>query len=324
MVIRMVRPSVLGAALAVAGSAVIPATGQQRPTFRAPSNTVVVEATVAERGGRLVPDLTPHDFEIFEDGERRPITGFSREEVQISVAVLLDLSGSMRPVDDHPDGRDRFVRRMRAAAAALMAQLPAEDRASLGIFSDRIGATSIVDGDKRPLLTDVDKYLKREIGATPLWETLNSAVDRHAREPGRRVVLAFTDAAASDGQKTGGRSMPISPRAPLSLGLSTVAAADVMLVAARLEFMAYWIGLEGMKTGIAMDQLIGATGGGQFILGERADLTSTFARVVEELRHMYVIAFTSGRAEPRRSVDLRVTRPNLRVHARRTSVGARR
>jgi VWFA-related protein len=322
----MVRPSVLGAAIAVAaGSAILPATGQQRPTFRATSNTVVVEATVAERGGRLVPDLTQHDFEIFEDGDRRPITGFSREEVQISVAVLLDLSGSMRPIDDHPDGRDRFVRRMRAAAAALMAQMPAEDRASLGIFSDRIGATSIVDGDKRPLLTDVDKYLKREMGATPLWETLNSAIDRHAREPGRRVVLAFTDAAATDGRGTAGvRSMPVSPRAPLSSALSTVAAADVMMLAARLEFMAYWIGLEGMQTGIAMDQLIGATGGGQFILSERADLTLTFARVVEELRHVYVIAFTSGRAEPRRSVDLRVTRPNLRVHARRTSVGTRR
>lgn len=74
---------------------------QQRPTFHATANTVVVQATVLERHGRLIPDLTRDDFEVWEDGKRRPITAFAREQVPVSIAILLDLSGSVRrPVGD--------------------------------------------------------------------------------------------------------------------------------------------------------------------------------------------------------------------------------
>jgi hypothetical protein len=50
----------------------------------------------AERGvGRLVPDLTRGDFEIYDDGKLQATTVFSTEEQPITIIVMLDRSGSM-------------------------------------------------------------------------------------------------------------------------------------------------------------------------------------------------------------------------------------
>ena len=56
----------------------------QNPTFRGGVRTVAVYATVQDRGGRLVPDLTREDFEILDNGRPVQLTVFSNEPLPIS------------------------------------------------------------------------------------------------------------------------------------------------------------------------------------------------------------------------------------------------
>ena len=51
----------------------------QTPTFKSGIRTVSVYATVQGSDGRLVPDLTVHDFELRDDGRRVDISHFSRD-----------------------------------------------------------------------------------------------------------------------------------------------------------------------------------------------------------------------------------------------------
>src|SRR5215210_8742491 len=100
----------------------------QQPTFRSGARTVAVYATVAEKNGRLVPDLQRDAFEIRDSGKPQPITVFSNEVQPISVVLMLDRSGSMR-------GNVGLVE---AAAEAFVRRLDPIDKARIGSFAERV------------------------------------------------------------------------------------------------------------------------------------------------------------------------------------------
>ena len=77
-------------------SSIVSLTQSQQPTFKSGAKTVAVYATVAQKDGRLITDLSRDAFEIRDDGKPQPITVFSTEVQPISVVIMLDRSGSMR------------------------------------------------------------------------------------------------------------------------------------------------------------------------------------------------------------------------------------
>src|SRR6185436_8591395 len=65
-------------------------------TLRVETSLVNVPATVTDRKGRLITNLTKDDFIIEEDGRRQEIVKFSKEnELPLTLAILVDTSGSV-------------------------------------------------------------------------------------------------------------------------------------------------------------------------------------------------------------------------------------
>src|SRR5258708_10493137 len=87
-------------ALLIAGGIGSPAVTEQPPTFRAATRLVVLQVTVRDRHGALVTGLDQQAFTVYEDGKPQPITVFRRDDVPVSVGLLIDNSGSMRTVRD--------------------------------------------------------------------------------------------------------------------------------------------------------------------------------------------------------------------------------
>ena len=56
---------------------------------------VVLNATVLDGGNRLVQDLKKDDFTIFEDGVKQNIISFQHTDLPVSIALVVDNSGSM-------------------------------------------------------------------------------------------------------------------------------------------------------------------------------------------------------------------------------------
>src|SRR5439155_11428028 len=98
------------------------------PTFGTSTRTVAVYATVSNAQGRLVTDLKPEDFSVEDNGKRQVLTVFSNDIQPITIVMLLDRSGSMKP---------NFGLEEQAAAAFVAAMGPA-DKARIGSFSNRI------------------------------------------------------------------------------------------------------------------------------------------------------------------------------------------
>src|SRR5438309_11382372 len=67
----------------------------QGRTFRSGVDVTGITVSVRDMDGHLVQDLTRDDFEIYEDGEKQPLTQFTQERVPVSLGVLLDISASM-------------------------------------------------------------------------------------------------------------------------------------------------------------------------------------------------------------------------------------
>src|SRR6266516_750063 len=94
------------AAAQAAPSAQQPPAGQPPARFRSSVDLVSVAAVVRDRKGRFVSDLSRDDFIVVEGGERRPIVGFRAEDDgPVKLAVLLDVSGSMRVGSKAVDAR---------------------------------------------------------------------------------------------------------------------------------------------------------------------------------------------------------------------------
>ncbi len=78
------------------GGADVAFPGLKPRPLRVDVNLVLVPVTVVDSFSRPVTDLPRQNFAVFERGVPQPIQYFSREDAPISVALVLDFSGSMR------------------------------------------------------------------------------------------------------------------------------------------------------------------------------------------------------------------------------------
>ena len=133
--------------------------------------------------------------------------------------MLLDRSGSMKPNYDLEE---------RSAEAFVGAMGPA-DKARIGSFATRIQVDPDEFTSEHGALLKILRGDLQEDGPTPLWNAVDTGIDKLLVEQGRRVVLVFTD----------GVDMPLN----FSNGNKSLK--DVMKRAEENDIMVYAIGLAG-------------------------------------------------------------------------------
>jgi Ca-activated chloride channel family protein len=290
----------LAGLVALGGS--IPAASEapqpQAPTFRSGTQVVPVFATVLDAQGRLVPDLTKEDFQIFDNGKPQTITQFSSETQPITVVVMLDTSASMTLALDL----------LKRAAEQFLLRLLPDDRAIVGAFNDKIQFASELTGDRDALIGSLDDL---QFGnPTRLYDAIDASLDELKGIEGRRVVLVFTD-----GEDTA----------------SKVGLGRVLDRAREDEVMVYAIGLEGemnfngrrvrTRPDRGLKRLADETGGGYFELDDTASLGPTFTRVAQELHSQYLLGFAPGQSDGKiHKLETKVSKPGLLVRARKSYV----
>ncbi len=106
-----------------------PALAQEAPSsVRIDTSLVLVDGIVmSKKTHSPVGDLKKQDFVIYDNGRLQEITHFSREELPLSVILLVDVSGSVQPIIDQ----------VRQATLDALKRLKPEDRVGLMIFANR-------------------------------------------------------------------------------------------------------------------------------------------------------------------------------------------
>src|SRR5262245_4591381 len=113
--------------LAVIGSAQAPPTpAQDDVTFSTQTNLVSLNVSVLDKSGKLVTNIPQSAFHVMENGVEQPIKIFRREDVPVSMGIIIDNSGSMR------DKRAKVA----AAALALVKNSNPQDEVFIVNFND--------------------------------------------------------------------------------------------------------------------------------------------------------------------------------------------
>lgn len=299
-------PVRLAALFAASASIAITASQTQAPSFVTGNRTVAVYATVTNAQGRLVTDLSRGDFTIDDAGKPQPLTLFSNDIQPITVVMLLDRSGSMK---------SNFQLEEQAAEAFVRAMLP-RDKARIGSFATRIQVDPDDFTSSPNVLMQILHNDLQDDGPTPLWNAVDTAIDKLLLEPGRRVVLVFTD----------GVDMP------LNFSGRNKSLKDVMKRAEEDDIMVYAIGLAGQngmrgqfggqaqpeKPDEGLPKIAAATGGGYFELTSPRDLAYTFAHIADELHGQYALGFTPEKLDGKmHDITLHLSKTGLTARARK-------
>src|SRR4051794_121091 len=88
---RLISATLFGVAPLVFAQA-----GQEEAIFRTDTRLVVLHASVVDKAGKLVTNLPQQAFKVYENGAEQAIKIFKREDVPVSLGILIDDSGSMR------------------------------------------------------------------------------------------------------------------------------------------------------------------------------------------------------------------------------------
>jgi Ca-activated chloride channel family protein len=272
---------------------------QETPRFQAGIDLVTVTATVTASDGRFVSGLGKDDFTIFEDGQPRDVVHFEDETSPVSLAILLDASGSMSTgkIGLARDVISRLVTRDLAANAEW--------------FFARFGFSLVVTQE---WTSDRDAIVRplREIratGDTALYDAVALAIP--VAEGGhfqKKALLLVSD---------GGESKSL-----LSLD-------DVQKAIGQSDVRVYGVGVDpsdgrrgerlNLKT---LQRVADDTGGRTEVVAEPASIAATSSRIADELRHQYLLGYstTASKDGRRHTIRVAVRGRGLKVRARRAFV----
>jgi VWFA-related protein len=173
---------------------------------------VLLNCTVLE-GTQLVPDLKKADFHISEDGVEQTIISFQHTDLPVSIALVVDNSGSM----------SRKRPSVNKSALDLIAASNPQDEAFVVNFSDE----AFIDQD---FTSDINKLREglghiESRGGTALYDAVVASADKlvaDAKRP-KQVLILITDgednASTLTLEQTIGRVSRLSGPVIYSIGL---------------------------------------------------------------------------------------------------------
>jgi VWFA-related protein len=265
---------------------------------------VSVTAAVRDDRGRVVRNLTKSDFVVIDSGFTRPILDFYAGDSPVSLALLLDISGSM--------GVGGNMDRARDAVRIVLSHLRSRgDEAALYTFDSRL--QEVVS-----FTTDLDRIRAlslagRPWGMTSLYDAIASTAKSVADRANRhRAVLVITD-----GVDTGSRM-----KAPEVSGIASSIDVPVYLltVVNPLDHPGgelSVVGAAGEQTDVAtLSDLARWTGGDMRICSMPEHTLAAVDDLFGELRFQYLITFEPGLVPGWHPLEIRIRKKNLVVHAR--------
>ena len=173
------RPRSFLAVLLLLAAAPSAAPGQVR--FRVTVEEVLVDVVVTRRN-RPVAGLTARDFVLLDGGVRRDVRLVALEDLPVSVLFVMDMSESVTQERRQLLG---------AAARQFSGQLSEQDRCGVVTFtSEPVLTHDFANCSELPGNPFPEEGV---LGGTALWDSVVLSAALVEEEPGRKVVIIFTD-----------------------------------------------------------------------------------------------------------------------------------
>src|SRR5256884_7000319 len=269
-----------------------PDAGKQGPRIKVDVNLVVLHPTVIDDRQRFADGLKPENFRVLEDKVEQKLSIFKREDIPVSMGLVIDNSGSMR--DKRP--------RVNQAALTLVEASNKQDEAFVVNFNDDFYLD--LDKDFTSSVPELKEALERidSRGSTALYDAVIGSID-HLKKAGRdkHVLLIVTDGEDNSSHFT------------LEKTIHEIQKTDTVI---------YTIGLlsqeskkSAKKARRALEDIARASGGVSYFPENVEDVHNICQQVAHDIRNQYTLAYypTNTRRDGTfRSVTVEVTPPRGR------------
>ena len=274
-----------------------------RPIFRRSVDRVTVSTMVRDRYGRPITDLTRDDFQLLDSGQARQITEFRSEAMSLTVALLVDFSGSMGLADRREASR--------SIATDLMRWLTPQDRVGLFAFDKRLRELVPFGSDSNAILDGLGSM--RPFGVTSLFDAIADTGQMLASTAGtHRAVIVLTDGVDNASKLTPARVSAIASSVDVPVYLVIVSPPLDRAGQAELNDTS----LDATEQNRLAD-LARWTGGQSFVASSPERSRAVTREIVTELRHQYVIVFTPDPRPGWHGIEIKTLRKkDLIVRAR--------
>jgi len=236
--------------------------------FRSDTRLVVLHASVTDRKGKLLTNLNQGDFKIFENGQPQQIKIFRREDVPVSLGIVIDDSGSMSTKRT----------RVEAAALAMVRESNPQDEVCVINFNDDAFLDVPFTNDVHKMEQGLARIDSR--GGTAMRDALNMSLDytKEKAKKDKKVLLVITD--GND-------------------NASNISLESVVRRSNQADTLVYAIGLfteeekhEATKARRALKELTSATGGLAFYPKDVSEVQALAVEVARDIRRQYTIYYT--------------------------------
>lgn len=245
-----------------------PNAGKQDSRIRVDVNLVVLHTTVLDDRGRFADGLKQDSFRVLEDKVEQKLAVFKREDVPVSMGLVIDNSGSMR--DKRP--------RVNAAAVTLVEASNPQDEAFVVNFNDDFYLD--LDKDFTNSIPELKEALERidSRGSTALYDAIIGSLD-HVKKGAKdkKVLLVVTDGEDNTSHNS------------LEKTIKEIQKTDTVI---------YTIGLlseeskkNAKRAKRALEQIAQASGGLAFFPENVGDVHDICQQVAHDIRNQYTLAY---------------------------------
>jgi VWFA-related protein len=241
---------------------------EEAPVFTSDTREVTLYVSVLDRDGRMVPDILQSNFHVLENGVEQQLKLFKREDVPVSMCIVIDSSGSMK------DKHSRVV----AAALALVRASNPDDEVCFVNFNDLYYKDQAFTGDIKKLEEAMERIDNH--GGTAMRDALSATID-YVKTEGKRdkkVIVMVTDGNDNSSSK--------------------VTLEDLLRTTRDSEVLIYSIGLlseeeksEARKAKRALDNLAEVSGGFAYYPKDLEEVERITPRIAHEIRNQYILAY---------------------------------
>jgi len=244
---------------------------------------VVLNATVRDGKGRFASDLREQNFEVYEDGVRQTIRLFLHEDIPVTVGLVVDHSGSMRPK----------LADVIAAARTFVQSSSPDDQMFVVNFNEKValGLPDNLPFSNRP--EDLGSAIANAptTGRTALYDAVFEAREHLQTGSREKKVLIVI----SDGGDNASRHSQ----------------AEVLKMAEQSTTLVYTIGIfdesDPDRNPDVLRRLAGVTGGEAFFPSEYGEVVAICERIARDIRNQYTIGYLStSAARPGAFLSIRV------------------
>jgi VWFA-related protein len=252
---------------------------------------VQVDAVVRDRSGHNMESLRLEDFRVYEDNVLQEVASFSKDELPLAVALVVDRSGSVAP----------YISELRRIATRALYQLKPQDEVCLFSFAADVQRLEDLTTDRQRIADAIDRIFAG--GSTDIMDALYEAIRYLAgAAPDRRHAVILV----SDNQQTA--HPQTTEREVITTALETEAV--VYSLKTSGVPMNLTNPLPSLIFGDSVHKVAQDTGGEVINVSHVGSLDSALSGVIAKLRTRYTLGYypsSSGQSARFHSITVRLT-----------------